>query len=150
MTVTSNLLGPAEVVIELEGSNRLSFPNGDEVDATLSTGRNRVAVRVRAPTSGDSPLRMRVLSPDRRVVLAETRYTVRSTAVSGVGLVLTIGAFGFLLLWWVRHWRSRRRHGRHASADRHPSAVTPPEPEHDPDAPTDPRGVTAVGSDRDG
>lgn len=150
MTVTSGLLGPAEVIIELEGSNRLSFPNGDEVDATLTPGRNRVEVRVKAPTSGDSPLRMRVLSPDRRVVLAETRYTVRSTAVSGVGLVLTVGAFGFLLIWWVRHWRSRRRRGRHASADRHPSAVTPPEPEHDPEAPTEPRGVTAVGSDRDG
>ncbi|QXC59836.1 hypothetical protein KSP35_15825 [Aquihabitans sp. G128] len=50
-------------------------------------------------------------------MLAESRYRVRSTAVSGVGLLLTVGAGGFLALWWGRHWvRTRRkaqgRHGR--------------------------------------
>ena len=149
MSVRSELTGPAKVIVQLEGSNRLSFPNGGEVQATLTRGRNRIVVRVRAPTSGDSPLRMRVLSPDRRVQLAETRYTVRSTAVSGVGLVLTIGAFAFLVIWWARHWRSRRRRGRHASVGRHPTAAPTTGPEHDPNAPTDPTGVAAVGTDHD-
>jgi hypothetical protein len=35
--------------------------------------------------------------------------TVRSTAVSGIGYVLTIGAAGFLVAWWFRHWRRTRR-----------------------------------------
>jgi hypothetical protein len=46
---------------------------------------------------------------------------VRSTAISGVGFLLSIGAGLFLAIWWARHWRSTRR-SRHlvpASATRH-------------------------------
>jgi hypothetical protein len=41
--------------------------------------------------------------------VAVTRFTVRSTAVSGVGLALTIAAGLFLALWWARHFRNARR-----------------------------------------
>ena len=52
---------------------------------------------------------------DGGVLLAEGRYTIRSTAVSGVGVVLTIGAAGFLALWWGRHLRRARRERREAA-----------------------------------
>jgi hypothetical protein len=59
--------------------------------------------------SGDTPVQVTVRSPDGNVVLATSRYTVRVTAVSGVGVVLTSGAALFLVIWWVRHWRSSAR-----------------------------------------
>ena len=41
-----------------------------------------------------------------------SRYTVRSTAVSGAGLVLSVGAGVFLIVWWARHWHRTRRSAR--------------------------------------
>jgi len=46
---------------------------------------------------------------------------VRSTAVSGVGLVLSIGAGLFLVVWWARHWHRTRRSARLIAAGSHPT-----------------------------
>jgi hypothetical protein len=43
-------------------------------------------IDVRSRSSGTFPLRMIVTSPDEIVVVSRSRFTVRSTAVSGVGL----------------------------------------------------------------
>ena len=48
-------------------------------------------------------------SPDGTLPIATERLTVRSTAVSGVGVVLSIGAGLFLAGWWIHHVRSERR-----------------------------------------
>jgi len=50
-----------------------------------------------------------MLSEDGKLPLGTARYTVRSTVVSGVGIFLTIGAFVFLAIWWITHWRRSRR-----------------------------------------
>jgi hypothetical protein len=76
-----------------------------------------VHVRVRA--SGAFPLEVTVRSPDKTLTISTTRFTVRSTAVSGLGLVLTIVAGLFLLLWWGRHFRDGRR-ARRLVASTHP------------------------------
>jgi hypothetical protein len=67
---------------------------------------------VQARTSGAFPLRVRLLSPDGSLTLVQSRFTVRSTAASGVGIVLSTGAGGFLLLWWARHLVRGRRNRR--------------------------------------
>ena len=46
---------------------------------------------------------------DYRTQLGVLRLNVRSTAFSGVGLVLSFGAVLVLLTWWVRHIRATRR-----------------------------------------
>lgn len=118
LPITSTLVEPAKVIITLQAPDRLSFPSRT-IEATLSEGRTVVDIPVSTRATGDTPLRITVRTPDGNVVLSESQYTVRSTAVSGVGLVLTIGAAGFLALWWGRHWhrgRHRSRHGRR----RHP------------------------------
>ena len=64
---------------------------------------------MRTRTPGVVPVTVRVMSPDQGLLIATSKVTVRSTAVSGIGYVLTIGAAGFLVAWWFRHWRRTRR-----------------------------------------
>lgn len=111
LPITSTLDQPVTVVISLEASDRLSFPE-TSIETTLEDERTTVQIPVRTRATGDTPLRITVRTPDGRVILDESQYTVRSTAVSGVGLLLTAGAGGFLALWWGRYLfrqRSRRR-----------------------------------------
>jgi hypothetical protein len=129
LPVASGLDYPVQVVIQLESSERLSFPN-DRIQATLDGERTLVPVRLRTLAPGNTPLEITVRSPDGQVVLAESRYTVRSTAVSGVGILLTIGAAAFLALWWGRHWVRHRRRARHARPRPRPGRGrgAPPDP----------------------
>ena len=115
---------PIEAVITVE-SSRLDFPEGETIPITLAEGVTRRDLDVRARASGAFPLDVEITSPDGEIVLGSTRYTVQSTAVSGAGLVLSIGAGLFLVVWWARHWREARRSAklvaghpaRHAKSD---------------------------------
>lgn len=108
LPIDSDLDEPVQVVIQLDASDRLDFPD-DRIEATLDEERVTVDIAVRARAAGDTPVRITVRSPDDGVVLAESRYVVRSTAVSGVGILLTVGAAGFLVVWWGRHLLRTRR-----------------------------------------
>jgi len=67
---------------------------------------------VRARTSGAFPLQVTLRAPQGNLVLASTRFTVRSTAASGVGVFLSVGAALFLLAWWGTHLHRGRRDRR--------------------------------------
>jgi hypothetical protein len=94
-------------------SDQLRFPGGERaaVQAVDLTHRNTTArFRVQARTSGSFPIRIELVSPDGRLVVGTSRLVVRSTAASGVGVALSLGAASFLLVWWARHaMRARRR-----------------------------------------
>jgi Family of unknown function (DUF6049) len=108
-----------DVVVELDAGTRIEFPEGVHIAVRLEPGTQRIPVPVRTRSPGSSPLRVRVTSPDGGLLLASTRYSVRSTAVSGIGAGLTVGALLFLVLWWGRHWRATRRaraEARHGSS----------------------------------
>ena len=125
-TIRSRLEYPVAVVLELSAGPRLDFPDGDRIPVVLDGASRRVNIPVRAMTSGDTPLTVTVRSPDREgVELATTRYTVRSTAVSGIGVFLTLGAALVLVLWWFRHWRRLRARRRAESAESEPVAPEP-------------------------
>ena len=121
VTIRSELGQPADVVIELQASDRLEFPS-NRIPVTLEGERTTVSIHVRTRASGDTPVLITVRSPDDQTLLAESRYVVRSTAISGVGLVLTLGAAAFLAVWWARHWLRARR------ARNEPSPADSPEP----------------------
>lgn len=110
---------PVTVLVELEADTRVDFPDGATQEVTLAPGTTDVRIRVRARSPGDTPIDITLRTPDGSEQLDQVRYTVRSTAISGIGLVLSVGAAAFLLLWWFRHWRRSRRARR---ADR-PAAV---------------------------
>lgn len=108
---------PVEVRIELEsGAGRVELPDGGSMTVVLQPGSNPLRIPVHARAPGDTAIDIVVRSPDGVVVLDEVRYTVRSTAVPGLGLVLSVGAAAFLLVWWARHW-TRARRARRAEGD---------------------------------
>jgi hypothetical protein len=90
-------------------SDKLDFPAGAirELDLARRNTTERFLVEARA--SGSFSLRVNLVSPDGALVLGRSRLTVRSTAASGVGVFLSAGAGGFLLLWWARHQLRGRR-----------------------------------------
>jgi Family of unknown function (DUF6049) len=108
VNITNTLNQPLNVRIEFD-SGQLEFLDGDIVTRELPPGVTRLDVRVRALTSGAFPMGITVRSPDSSIELDRTTFDIRSTAVTGVGFVLSIGAGLFLAVWWARHWRSSRR-----------------------------------------
>lgn len=99
-------------------SVKLEFPAGNLIEVELpAASTTRLDVEVTTRASGAFPLEVNVRSPDEVLRIADTSFTVRSTAISGVGLVLSVGAGAFLLLWWGRHWRKVRRARQLVAAD---------------------------------
>lgn len=111
LTIRNDSGAPLDVVVTLD-SERLEFPGGDTLELTLTDEITRVEVAVNTRASGSFQLGIAVSSPDGALELAATRVTIRSTAVSGVGVFLSIGALITLVLWWLRDWRTGRRDRR--------------------------------------
>jgi hypothetical protein len=112
ITIQNDTGGPVEVRLGFDSDNRLAFPDGIRRRVQLEEGVNRIEVPVVARTSGAFPLRITATSPDGILVVSRARITVRSTVVSGVGVVLSVGALLVLAAWWISHWRSTRRNRR--------------------------------------
>jgi Family of unknown function (DUF6049) len=90
---------------------RLTSPKVDLPAASdpfvLEPGRRTTQLLpVGTRTTGSFPIRVDVLTPDGREVIAAGEVRLVSTAFNRVALGLTGGAVGALLLWW---WRSDRR-----------------------------------------
>jgi hypothetical protein len=115
---------PVHVVVTIR-SDKLEFPGARDTRPTGDASRPaneitrkldllrrnetaRFAVQTRA--SGAFPLLVTLESPDGALVVSRSTLTVRSTAASGVGLLLSAAAGLFLLAWWGRH----ALHGRRA------------------------------------
>jgi len=121
LTILSSSPSPAKVRIRLS-SQKLAFRPIDATGGTCQVSgtsetctfdlRNQnttLKVPVVAKTAGVFSLRIDLDSPDGTLNIASSIYTVRSTAASGVGVLLTIGAALLLLMWWARDLRHGRR-----------------------------------------
>jgi hypothetical protein len=98
---------------------------------TISPGATLLRVPVETRTSGVFALDLGLRSGDGKLILGQVRYTVRSTAVSEVAVVLMVVAAILLGVWWVRD----RRHGRRAR-----QLVDPPSEDSDEDVAEDSAG----------
>lgn len=99
------------IVVTVE-SPKLFFPEGATRSIELPPKSTTLQLPVRARTSGTFQLRLSVRTAEGGLVIAETRFQVRSTVVSSVGLLLMIGAAVILALWWgwyILRARLRRR-----------------------------------------
>ena len=122
---------PVAVLIQLE-SDRLEFPDGDQIEVSLPPGETSLDIRVETRASGAFPLDAVVTSPDGVLEVTDTEYRVRSTALSGVGVVISIGAGLILLVWWLRHFRNLRRNRALVGAAA-AEVPNPSSPSEDPD-----------------
>jgi hypothetical protein len=111
--INNDLGYEANVLVKLD-STRLEVPqqgrNG--IAVRLTTGANDLRIPVRARASGSFPLDVTVSTPRGSRTLAEGRFSVRTTVLSGVGIALTAGSLLVLLVWWARHFRDGRRDRR--------------------------------------
>jgi Family of unknown function (DUF6049) len=122
ITIRSTWPQPLKVKLRLT-SQKLNFPEGDQI-ITVDQSSPPFRVPVEAKTNGTFQVTAYVLTPDGDALLGSpTSITVRSTALSGLGILVTIGAGLVLAAWWLQHFRRRRR-GRSTadSASRHPTA----------------------------
>jgi len=118
---------PLRVRVRLD-SDKLLFPDGDERVLDLPPRSTTVSFGVEARGSGTFPLTLTVTSPDGNLDIQRTEVQVRSTFVSNVGLILTIGAILFLGLWWGNDFRRRRkRRAAEAQPATRQPATSPPE-----------------------
>ncbi len=136
MPITIRSTSPTPVTIRVQASSdRLEFPGYEVVpgvgagtiafrDVVLNEPSTTVLVPVSARTSGSFRFQVTLATPsDEEVALSTTSYTVRSTAVSGVGVVLSVASGLVLAGWWLRHLALDRRRARLAAAERHPAAL---------------------------
>ncbi len=114
VTIVSRAPYPVRGVLEVR-SDGLNFPTHQSTqDVTLAPFRStptQFEVSARAP--GKFTVQVSLLSPRGRLVLASSRFTVRSSAFSAVAIGLTAAAGLVLALWWglslLRGRRARNR-----------------------------------------
>ncbi len=99
-------------------SEKLRFPNGDHHTITIAPGDNTFTVTVEAITSGDARVTSTLTSPDGKLELARGNVNIRSTAISGLGLIISLIALAILSTWWIRTILRVRRNRAAASFSR--------------------------------
>ena len=77
---------------------------------------NVIYVNVQTRVSGVFKVAITLHSPTGGLLLSSGQISVRSTATSVVGIVLSLGAVVVLVVWWVRTSRKRRALRRHDEA----------------------------------
>ncbi len=92
---------PVTVTLVLS-AEKLRFPDGERQTVVLQPGENPREIRVETLASGDARVTATLTSPDGRIELASGIVDIRSTAISGLGLIISIVALAILGSWWAR------------------------------------------------
>jgi hypothetical protein len=129
VTITSDAPYPVTGTLTLT-SDKLTFPKGQSQRVTVVPGiTNPYYFNVQTRASGLFKVDVALSSPAGGLTLATGQVSVRSTATSVVGVVLSLGALAVLLVWWLRTSRRRRVQRRAEEAgDGGDSAVRPGPP----------------------
>jgi hypothetical protein len=115
--------GPRRVVLRFRGDRVVADDARREI--LVQPGTNSLDIEVEARSLGVSPLEATVWSGDETVLLAEARFEIRSTAVPGLGLLISLSALAMLGLWWIVDHRRRRRAPLPPAPDRVEGEETP-------------------------
>lgn len=144
---------PLPITVELLlSAEKLRFPDGGRITRTLEPGDNEIVVRVEALASGDARVTVNITSPGGRIELTEGVVDIRSTAISGLGLAISIIALAVLGGWWVRTIRRVRRNRAAATVPDNADPGVPRTDQPHPKQPEQPEqpDKTAPGPDRPG
>ena len=129
---------PLPITVELLlSAEKLRFVDGARFTRTLAPGDNEIIVRVETLASGDARVTVTITSPGGQIELTEGVVDIRSTAISGLGLVISIIALIVLGGWWARTiLRVRRNRAAATVADTgQPDPQQPEQDQPDPDRP---------------
>ena len=107
ISIISKSRTPFQAVLSVT-SPELGFPRGHTVNVTIYPNTNIVPILLSARTSGDFSLQLTLATTSGFTIQSGT-MTIRSTAISGVAVALSIGAAAFLLVWWLRAILTKRR-----------------------------------------
>jgi hypothetical protein len=121
ITIRTTWPEPLRVKVRLT-SPKLDFPDGDQI-ITVTDSSPPFRVPVEAKSNGTFQVTAALLTPEGDAPLGPPMaITVRSTALSGLGILVTTAAGLALAAWWVQHLRAKRRRRRSAAAaERHPT-----------------------------
>ncbi len=109
ISIVSRAHEPLHVVLSASSPD-LSFPGRTTFHLRLVPRTNLVPIRLSARTAGNFSLDLDLSAPSGPL-LVSGRIPIRSTAISGVAIGLSIAALAVLVLWWLRS-TVRRRRGR--------------------------------------
>lgn len=107
MAIRNDASGGRNVMLRFE-SDKVEVP-ADGTVLPVGPGAFSFDIDVVARSVGLSPMDVVILTPDGRRELARSRFQVRSTAVPGLGFLLSGAALGTLALWWSRSILESRR-----------------------------------------
>lgn len=107
--VTGTLTLSSDTLLFSDHTTQISVPS-----VTLTSSNNVIYENVQARVSGEFRVNVTMTSPTGNLVLTSGTIKVASTAISGVGIVLSLGAIAVLLGWWVRTGTRNRRARRTA------------------------------------
>ena len=91
------------------GTCQVTTPSSEICQLVLVNENTTLKVPVQTRASGIFPLEVGLYSFDGSLMLASDQDTIRSTAVSGVGIILISLAILSLAIWWIRDLRRGRR-----------------------------------------
>jgi hypothetical protein len=115
LTITNAATGTREVLLQFRSDKLMVAEDGHVI--RIGPGTSSIDIQVDARSLGVSPLEVRVLTPDGERMLASTRFQVRSTAVPGLGLLLSAIGLVLLGMWWWVSIRRRRSEQPPGSGD---------------------------------
>ena len=106
LIVESRAAGPRLIMLQFR-SDKVEVKQDSQL-IVVEPGTSSIDVEVEALSLGASQLEVSVWTPDGARVLAANQFEVRSTAVPGLGLLISAAAVVFLIVWWyVDHRRAR-------------------------------------------
>jgi hypothetical protein len=117
ISIFSNATYPVNASLTLT-SDKLLFADKDLTQYTepvtlIPQHTNVIYVNVQTRVSGVFKVAITLHSPTGGLLLSSGQISVRSTATSVVGIVLSLGAVVVLVVWWIRTSRKRRALRRH-------------------------------------
>jgi len=120
VTITNNSGYTVHAFLTVSG-DKFEFPAGSTRSIVLDRPTFSTRISVLARTSGELPLTLTLSSPTTPagppLVIARGQISVRWTATSLVGILLTAGSVLVLAVWWARTWlRGRERRARHEAS----------------------------------
>ena len=99
ITVDNTSDGDRSVLLVFESDKINVLQNRTTV--VLPPGVSTIDIELEARSLGSSPLLIQIFTPDGKIELTRTSYGVRSTAIPGLGLLLSAAALVFLMSWWI-------------------------------------------------